>query len=118
MSKATGEIHYFPDDEESEYNMLTRMSIALQTYSLIVTLQSMSSHASSVVSNGAIVDFHYGSLLPSFVKRIKTADGGVNSRYTSNNTALPGDGLKTFGKKDGIGRSFQPSENFIGYLRE
>ena len=77
MSEATGEIHYFPDDKESDYNMLTRMSIALQTYSLIVTLQSMSSHASSVVSNGAIVDFHYGSLLPSFCEE------NLNSRWWS-----------------------------------
>ena len=77
MSEATGEIHYFPDDKESEYNMLTRMSIALQTYSLIVTLQSMLSHASSVVSNGAIVDFHYGSLLPSFCEE------NSNSRWWS-----------------------------------
>ena len=27
MSEATGEIHYFPDDEEMKHNMLTRMHV-------------------------------------------------------------------------------------------
>merc|ERR1719491_460317 len=44
---------------------------------MIVILQLISSHASTAESNGALIDFHHGSLSPSFCEE------GSNSRWWS-----------------------------------